>query len=363
MRRILLSAIAIALVAAIGTVLPVLPASAAGVSVTIAGPAKISSLKVSNWTVQVKPARIAPLTIFLDGTKVLTGASNKSGKYPITWNPNVTGTFKLVAVASKSGGYNAAKSAAFKISVSKLTTKIEPDENGFPDSLDWNGDGTVTAEVTPNIGKYNKSRKVQLEWWKRSTGKWVIDDTASTDIHGKADLTFDTSSELSDGSDACDESNIDSMDGSTFTYRLRALATKLTKEAVSEHYDVNFYCSDGSNGGSSGDSNITADANSSYVDLAYESLSITIEVATESTDYTVTQYYCSADFDDCSDESNWYFSEAQNYNDNESNSFSFFPDVSTGTYELRYVFESFDTNEMVTSNTVTVSVSDSNSDW
>jgi len=275
----------------------------------------------------------------------------------------VTGTFKLVAVASKSGGYNAAKSAAFKITVSKLTTKIEPDESGWPDSLNWNWGGIVTAQVTPNIGKYNKGRKVQLEWLKRSTGKWVKVDTASTDIHGKADLTFNTNSELPDGTDACDESNFDYLDGIAFTYRLRALATKLTKDAVSDNYDVSFYCSDGSNDGSSGVPIITAAANSSNIDLAFESLSITVGVKTRSTNYTVTQYYCFADYDDCSDESNWYFSEAQNYHDNGSNSFSFLPDVSTGTYELRYVFESFDTNKILTSNTVTVSVSDSNSDW
>lgn len=339
------------------------PADAVAVGVSIYGPGKISALKLSEWKIQISPARKATVTISMNGNKVLSGKSDSSGAYWINWTPSVVGNFTLVASTAKSGKLKAAKSAVFKVTISKLATKVESDDYGWPDSIDWNGDGSVTAEVTPDVGKNNKGRTVQLEWLNYDTDEWEVEDTAKTDSQGQVDLSFATNSEFSDGTDACDESNIAEYDGHEYTYRLRAKGTKLTKEAVSKSHIVTFYCPDGSGGNSSGESSISADANSTSVDLAYESLEITSEVTTESTDYSVTEQYCDADNYDCSDDSNWEVSESQNYSDNESSTFTFYPSVYTGTYDFRYVLETYDTEEIVTSNTVEVTLTDSTFDW
>jgi len=362
MRKFSLPTVAIALVSAIGTMILVAPATAATASVSITGPAKISALKASNWTVQVKPARKTAITITLDGQKVLSGKTDSAGKYPITWNPSVVGNFKLVASVAKSGKYKAAKSATFKISISKLATKVDAAGDGWTESLDWNDDVTVTAQVSPNLGKLNKGRQVQLEFFSTEDDEWQVDDTGKTDSNGQVDLAFVTNSEMDDGSDTCDDSNIDDYDGAEYRYRFRALGTKLTKEAVTKAQTVTFYCGDGSGNDSDGDS-ITASSSSDYIDLATDSLEITVEVTTESGDYTVTEEYCDVDNSDCSDDTNWESSSSQSYSDTESAMFTFYPSTYPGTYQFRYILETFDTEQTLMSNTVEVTIEDSSENW
>ena len=334
-------------------------AFAAATKVALTGSTSIQIGATNALKVKVTPAAICKVAINSGNTSITSGKTSAQGVFTFNWVPKSTGKFSLTASTSKSAKCRVATSAALSVTVKKIPTTVAIGPDGWPDAETWDGSDIVTAQVSPtNLGKYINNRVVNLQQFSTDQNKWVNDDTQTTDATGSVDLSFNLSGDLDDGTNVCDDVNIDNYDGLQVKYRLMLVTSTTASGFVSPETTITFNCDTGAS-----TSTLDVSAASSALDLYTDgdTVSVDVTVTTSSTDYTLTEQQCEADIADCSDDANWTDGTAATQDDADENGvINFQTQVpGTGTILVRYHLVTNDTGEDLNSDPVEIDVTDS----
>ena len=334
-------------------------AFAVSTKVVLTGASSIQIGATNALKVKVTPAAICKVSINSGSTLITSGRTSAQGIFAFNWTPKSASKFSLTATTSKSAKCRVATSAALSVTVKKIPTTVVIGPDGWPDAESWDGSDIVTAQVSPtNLGKYINNRVVNLQQYSTDLGKWVNDDTQTTDATGSVDLSFNLNGDLGDGSNVCDDANIDTYDGIDVKYRLMLVATTTATGFVSPETTITFSCDAGSST-STLDVSAASDALDLYTDG--DTVSVDVTVTTSSTSYTLTEQQCQADQVDCSDDTNWTDGTVATQDDADENGVINFQTQVPGTGSLlvRYHLVTDDTAEDLSSDPISIDVTDS----